>query len=104
MYRSEDGGATWKHSTCGLTTADELYCWGYNEYGRLGNGTDGNYYSRPELVTGEHTWASVELGYDNTCGVTTAGKAYCWGRNAFGEIGDGTTTTRYVPTKVGGNW
>jgi serine/threonine-protein kinase len=41
---------------------------------------------------------------DLTCGVTTEGEAYCWGWNDNGELGDGTTTDRSVPTKVSDPW
>jgi alpha-tubulin suppressor-like RCC1 family protein len=36
----------------------------------------------------------------HTCGVTTNGAVYCWGGNQYGELGDGSTTTRLVPTPV----
>ena len=39
----------------------------------------------------------------HTCAVTTAGTAYCWGANDFGELGDGTITTRTRPTAVAGD-
>ena len=39
-------------------------------------------------------------GYNHTCGVTTSGDAYCWGKNSFGQLGDGTTTDRLTPTPV----
>src|SRR5678816_52250 len=39
---------------------------------------------------------------DSTCGLTTAGTAYCWGSNEFGELGDGTRTTRLRPVAVTG--
>ena len=42
--------------------------------------------------------ASVE----HTCGLTTAGNAYCWGTNASGDLGDGTRTTRLRPVAVTG--
>src|SRR5262249_49873926 len=66
----------------------------------------------PTLVTGGYQWASISSQMDsypqdkqaNTCGVTTSGAAYCWGFNAAGEVGDGTTTERHVPTLVSGGY
>ena len=47
-------------------------------------------------------FASVAAGFEHSCAVTTTGRALCWGRNLFGNIGDGTTTNRSVPTQVSG--
>ncbi|HET7240822.1 MAG TPA: hypothetical protein VFI77_06665, partial [Gemmatimonadales bacterium] len=35
------------------------------------------------------SFAQLSVGYMHTCGVTTGGKAYCWGANDFGQLGDG---------------
>ena len=37
-----------------------------------------------------------------TCGVATDGKAWCWGANRYGQLGDGTLTTQATPTPVAG--
>lgn len=42
----------------------------------------------------------MSAGGIHTCGVTTAGVAYCWGLNNHGQVGDGTTTQREVPTLI----
>lgn len=41
-----------------------------------------------------------------TCAIATNGGAWCWGDNEFGQLGDGTTTPRRIPTPVagGGTW
>ena len=54
----------------------------------------------PTAVTGGLTFTALSAGGNHTCGVTTSGAAYCWGDNSFSELGDGTTTTRLVPTAV----
>lgn len=42
-------------------------------------------------------WAGVTAGDAHTCGWTTSGQVYCWGRNESGQLGDGTTTERNEP-------
>jgi hypothetical protein len=44
----------------------------------------------------------VSAGLSHTCGVTTDDRAYCWGSNARGQLGDGTTTGRTRPVAVAG--
>ncbi len=44
----------------------------------------------------------MSAGTGHSCGVTTLKKAYCWGDNEYGSLGDGTTTDRHVPTAVKG--
>jgi regulator of chromosome condensation (RCC1) repeat-containing protein/Regulator of Chromosome Condensation (RCC1) repeat protein len=48
------------------------------------------------------TFAAVSAGFDNTCGVTAAGAAYCWGANNDGQLGDGTGGTQLSPVLVAG--
>lgn len=45
-------------------------------------------------------WAQISGGINHTCAITSQGYLYCWGRNAWGQLGDGTTTERHVPTYV----
>ena len=88
--------------TCGVTSGGAAYCWGYNLYGQLGDGTTTDR-SSPVLVAGSVSFAAVSAGvYGHTCGVPAGGAAYCWGPNPYGELGDGTTTNQSSPVLVAG--
>jgi alpha-tubulin suppressor-like RCC1 family protein len=79
--------------TCGVTTDDRAYCWGDNVWGQLGNGTSdpsGNSHPMPVAVAGGLRFREVSTGSYHSCGVTTTDRAYCWGGDRFGEIGDGS--------------
>ncbi len=83
--------------TCGLTSEGRAYCWGLDGYGQLGDGGTSMDSQTPVAVdtsgiTGEKTFVSLSAGNIHTCGLTPAGVAYCWGRDASGQIGDGGTS------------
>jgi alpha-tubulin suppressor-like RCC1 family protein len=56
------------------------------------------------VAAGGFKLTNVSGGLAYTCGVTTAGAAYCWGRNYNGQLGDGTTTNRLAPVLVTGGF
>ena len=87
--------ANFEH-TCGLSYPDnKAYCWGSNEEGQLGIGTnDGVPHSTPLPVSGGLTFRRLTAGYNHSCGVTTSDKIYCWGLNTNGQLGDGTDVVR----------
>jgi alpha-tubulin suppressor-like RCC1 family protein len=89
-------------STCGITTDYRLYCWGWNLRGQLGDGTTVDRLTPVAIATGKQfRW--VDGGSLHTCGVSYPdNRAYCWGGNASGQLGDETTTQRLVPTAVAG--
>ncbi len=88
---------------CGITLQNIAYCWGNNSFGTLGSGPPQDKKLTPVRVAGGLRFRQVTAGFDHTCGVTTDSRAYCWGFNNFGEIGDGTSlNTRLTPLRVAG--
>ena len=95
--------------TCAVAANGAAYCWGANDFGQVGRdtvtttcaayATNGFRCSNsPILVSGTLTFAQVTAGLDHSCGVTTSGAAYCWGRNEAGELGNDSTTSGCATT------
>lgn len=102
------GGLTWKQISaggghvCGVAAVTgQLYCWGLNSFGQLGDLTQTNR-GVPTLVAGGIIWDAVSAGVDHTCGRSTSGIIYCWGNNANGQLGDGTFNSHNIPIRVVG--
>jgi len=99
--------------TCALASvAGAAYCWGRGESGQLGVPappstclTDGGFFSCsmvPVPVGGGLTFETLAGGAAHTCALTSDGTAYCWGNNAYGQLGDNSTTNRSAPVQVAG--
>jgi len=97
-----DGG--WDH-LCGLTAEGLPFCWGRNEWGQVGDGTQ-VVRSEPTPVATSRRLVAITASVFSTCGLDTDGLAHCWGRNEFGAVGNGLSgpgqlTT--VPRAVAGS-
>jgi alpha-tubulin suppressor-like RCC1 family protein len=102
------GGLAWSDvsagqgTTCGVTTGGSLYCWGAGGLGQLGNGGTSSSSVPVRESTAATIWSSVTSTFGGTsCALKADGTAFCWGANADGEIGDGSTTDRTSPTASG---
>jgi alpha-tubulin suppressor-like RCC1 family protein len=89
---------------CAIVTGGNVYCWGKNTYGGLAEDpasvTQRTYAT---LIPGVTNAQSVYAGYYNTCVIKTDGSVSCFGINTNGQLGNGTTTSQYVPVdNIGG--
>lgn len=99
-FRAVTGGC--KHS-CGITTRNIAYCWGDNNDGQLGDGTAWPPVLKrlvPVAVATSRRFDHLVAGSDHTCGAAMNSRAFCWGLNSSGQLGDGTTTRRLRPVAI----
>jgi alpha-tubulin suppressor-like RCC1 family protein len=89
------------YTACAATTTRTGYCWGDNYYGEAGNGIlAGPALLEPTPVTGGVPFSSIGTDWQRSCGLASSGDIYCWGSNASGDFGDGTTTSSPIPVKT----
>ena len=91
-----------------LTDAGNLYAWGANYSGQLGNGTGGPGTHRliptkvlAGAIPSTETVTQIKASATHSLVLTDAGNLYSWGGNGFGgQLGDGTLTSKFAPIKV----
>jgi len=106
-------GNDWKRaSSSGWASAaikgdGTLWCWGYNFFGGIGDGTVARKSSPVQTIAGGTDWKQVSCSGGSTAAIKTNGTLWIWGYNAYGQLGDNTITHKSSPiqTVAGGtNW
>ena len=88
------------HSSCAILENSSVYCWGHNNYGRLGIGVTGGIYQLPMFVEGATDVVDLSLDYDHTCALSENGSISCWGRSKYGPLGIGPSGDINTPQPV----
>ena len=88
---------------CAVDADGTAYCWGGNAYGQLGNGTLVDTALPTPVSAGAASgerFIGIGSGAYSVCAVAASGRAYCWGYNAQGQLGNGTKVNSSVPVAV----
>lgn len=91
-------------TSCAITTDGDAYCWGRNNEGQLGDGTQSvsnvpTPVSTAGVLSGDPV-VDIQPGDETTCAATGSGIAVCWGKNNQGQLGNGTTVSSLLPEAV----
>jgi alpha-tubulin suppressor-like RCC1 family protein len=95
---------------CALLSTGAVKCWGSNSSGQVGV-VSGSIYPTPQDVEsngilfkrlggGVYTQCAIAAASGDAGVAALTGQIYCWGSNSYGQVGDGTTTNRFTPTRV----
>ena len=88
--------------TCAITRAGNVWCWGLNEKGQLGNGAAAESSLPVEVLDASGNSplvgaAGISAGGDRTCIVTAAGASVCWGNSAESNPGSSNSASQAGP-------
>jgi alpha-tubulin suppressor-like RCC1 family protein len=90
------------YHSCAMLADGTAECWGQNIGGEIGDGTKVNRTAPVPVVAPAGGFTTLVLGSYDTCAVTSQGGAMCWGEGNLGQIGDGASVDRTVPTDLPG--
>jgi len=107
--------------TCGLITLGQAFCWGLNDHGQVGAATDSVCFGgiestsgagdsvvtaalpctlNPRKIASPAEFITIAAGDSSACGINSVGRAFCWGYNRQGQLGNGSTASRSAPSIV----
>jgi alpha-tubulin suppressor-like RCC1 family protein len=95
--------------TCAVDAASEAWCWGLDTFGQIGGtatsacpafGSAQMCAMQPTAVPGAPPLVAVSAGSGHTCGLTSDGAIWCWGRGLEGQLGQGNGASSAAPVRV----
>ncbi len=88
--------------SCARKQDGSVWCWGGDNVGQLGGAPMSGAMSAPVQVPAVSPALDLSVGVYHACAVRQDHSLWCWGYNAYGALGDGTTTQPAGPVQVGG--
>lgn len=89
----------WAH-TCALLSNDQVWCWGRNTEGQLGDGTYNESHVPVQVIGLSSTPVQIACGSSHACATLDNGQVQCWGQNNYGQLGDGSSVISNTPVHV----
>ncbi len=86
--------------SCALLATGGVKCWGYNNYGQLGDRTNTTRWAPVDVYGLTGNVIAIDAGSNHTCAILTQGTLLCWGDNYAGQLGIGTKDEMDAPTRV----
>jgi alpha-tubulin suppressor-like RCC1 family protein len=89
-------------TACAVLGGGLVACWGNNYFGQLGANSSAPFSTVPVLLPNAILGVAtrVSVGPGPACATNTAGEVWCWGYDAFGNLGDGSHVNSPAPVRV----
>ena len=89
------------HNCASISAKPELFCWGNNTHGQIGDGTREDRLVITAVKPADVSyWKLYDAGGSHTCAIDNNDKLWCWGNNYFGQVGEGTSEDKLSPVMV----
>jgi len=88
-----------EHYTLALRSNGEVWSWGWNICGKLGDGTTTDR-STPVRVAGLSNIIAIAAGTSHSLAVDKDGNVWAWGANGTGQLGDGAKVQKFAPNRL----
>jgi alpha-tubulin suppressor-like RCC1 family protein len=85
---------------CVVSATSGVWCWGQNTSGQLADGSNVDRLIPVQATSLPSSIKSLSTGSNHSCAVMSTGGVKCWGSNANGKLGDGTTNNSNIPVDV----
>ncbi|MFH1809934.1 MAG: RCC1 repeat-containing protein [Pseudomonadota bacterium] len=85
---------------CVVRTGDLVWCWGANGSGQLGDGSTTTRTSPVQVAGNLSQVSTLTAGGSHSCALDQNQRAWCWGANVYGQLGDGSTANSSEPVRV----
>ncbi len=87
---------------CAIDQNNNLWCWGRNDHGQIGIGTNNTPIYSPTEITypAGISWIDVDTGLNHTCAIDSNNNAWCWGDNDYGQLSALKLKDYLYPTRV----
>jgi alpha-tubulin suppressor-like RCC1 family protein len=87
-------------ASCAIDLAGTVRCWGFGDFGRLGQGAVMSSSTPVEVVGLPGPARATTIGEFHTCATLVNGELWCWGRGNSGQLGNGAGTSSLAPVQV----
>jgi alpha-tubulin suppressor-like RCC1 family protein len=95
--------STGESHTVAIDYTGQVWSWGSNSYGRLGDNTVIARSTPVSILGNKKTFCKINAGYSHTVTIDYTGQVWSWGYNNTGQLGDNSVTSKLTPVSILGN-